>query len=111
MEGIIELDRLYLLTLAKAGEACGLTAVLQQLDRNIGRLFFIPKTGTRADVVLNFHFDKDAVNFEVQLRSGAKAQKSVAYSEGIDEFAGELVKAIGAGRIEAPSTMRGRRAA
>lgn len=111
MESIIELDRLYLLTLAKAGEACGLTAVLQQLDRNVGRLFFLSSAGTRADVVLNFHFDKDAVNFEVQLRNGAKVQKSVAYAEGLDEFAGELVKAINAGRLAAPRDVRGRKAA
>jgi len=110
MEGIIELDKLYLMSIAKAGEAVGLSPVLQQIDRNIGRLFFIAASTTRADVVVNFHFDKDACNLEVQMRNGEKACKSVAYIDGIDEFARELVRAMRSRMIAAPAEAKGRRA-
>jgi hypothetical protein len=111
MDGIMTLDRLYLMALAKAGESVGLEAVLQQMQANIGRIYFIAEGTTRADVVVNFHFDIDACNLEVQMRNGEKVAKSVQYAEGIDEFVRELVRAMRSRLLAAPAGAKGRRAA
>lgn len=108
---MIDLHTFYLSAISAVAENEGFETVLQQLERGACRLLFIPEKSTRADVVLNVVFDTNEVRFEVQMRNGHKEATVFRYVQGIDEFLGGLVRALRAGRLEAPKTATGRRAA
>lgn len=108
---MMQLDRLYLGTLAAVAESVGLVPVLQQIDRTVCRLFLCAKESTRADVVLNIHFDKDECTIGVQMRSGAAVAKTLSYVDGLDEFVVELAKTLQARLLSASTSAKGRRAA
>lgn len=106
--GMIELERFWLLTLAKAAEGAGLSPVLQQVAPGAGRLWMVPdgknqKPTTVPALCLQFKFDLDVVGFEIQFRDERPAIKTVVkYAEGLDGFLQEFGKALVANRLAAP---------
>jgi hypothetical protein len=103
--GMLEVERLYLMTLAKAAEAAGYASVLQQLETNTGRLWLVPDSGTtQPHGCLSFKFERDAVQLGIEFRDGRTPAigKTISYAEGLDTFGKEFQRALSANRLAAP---------
>ena len=108
---MIDLQTFYLTSIEAAAEAEKYQAVLHVLEKNAGRLYFIPERGTRSDVVIDFVFGENFVNFTMVMRNGHTEMAQCHYVEGIDHFIAGVVKALRSGLLAAPKTPTGRRAA
>jgi hypothetical protein len=101
--GMIELERLYLMTLAKVAEAAGYDSVLQQMGPQKGRLWLIPQrkpATTVPDLCLAFGFTENEVAFSVQYRDDRPKMDEVAsFAEGLDRFLQKFDRALKANRL------------
>jgi hypothetical protein len=91
------------LTLAKAAKAAGYTCVLQQLEKQTGRLWLVPEAigTTQPHGCLQFSFEQDSIALAFRDERTAIAE-SVAYTDGLDEFGRKFQHALTANRVAAP---------
>lgn len=101
-DGFIELERWYLLAIAKALEAQRYMPVMQLLGPRVGRMWIIPSdTGTTVPLAcIQFEFSVDAVAFRIDFRDGRpKWEQAFSYAGGIDELGAILTRQIQANRL------------
>jgi hypothetical protein len=99
---IVPLRQLYLNAFAVLAEAEKLTAVLQEINENEGRIWLVPGHTTTPEAFIVYKFGVDGVALAMQTRSQQELAREVKYAEGLDAFLPLMQRALRAGRLAAP---------
>ena len=100
--GIIPLDQMYLLAIVQTANSARLSAVLQDLGNDAGRLWLTPSESTVPVAQISFKFDIDEVKLGVVSRDERELVRVIRYAEGLDGFLPELSRFLTANLLAAP---------
>jgi len=96
---VLPLQSFYLNLLVTVCNSEKLTAIQQEFDANIGRLWLVHEGSTVPVAHLAYRFEQDAVNLGIETRDQRSLARTVKYAEGLDGFMEELQKFLTANRL------------